>query len=325
MHQRYLAAIGSAVFIAFAANSYAACVSISPNPNPAGHTVNNVAANGCSDDYQNNGTLNNAGTIATDTLGNDGTLNNSGQIKYNALSNNGVLNNSGALPGSSFSNTGVTNNAGIINSNSVQNTGTLLNAGAIIGTGNVNQNGGTLVNNGLIVENKVNVNGGALQGNGIVVAPVIVNGGTINAGDMGAGTGTLTIDGKLSFNSGVLLTEISGTSAGSFDLLKVTDKASFLGGVLEFSFLDGYLPDVGDSWLFLTADGGVSGWEGLTREFLGVPSNYLFDVQAANGGLVLSVAAVPEPETYAMMIAGLGFLTFVVRRKKSASFQGFAA
>ena len=28
------------------------------------------------------------------------------------------------------------------------------------------------------------------------------------------------------------------------------------------------------------------------------------------------VAAVPEPETYAMMLAGIGLLGFVVRRKK---------
>jgi hypothetical protein len=40
-----------------------------------------------------------------------------------------------------------------------------------------------------------------------------------------------------------------------------------------------------------------------------------------NGGAVdlhgtLNVAAVPEPETYAMMMAGLGMMGFMVRRRK---------
>ena len=36
------------------------------------------------------------------------------------------------------------------------------------------------------------------------------------------------------------------------------------------------------------------------------------------GAANLQVAAVPEPETYAMMIAGLGLMGFMVRRKKAA-------
>jgi hypothetical protein len=34
--------------------------------------------------------------------------------------------------------------------------------------------------------------------------------------------------------------------------------------------------------------------------------------------IVLSVAAVPEPESWAMMLAGLGFLGFAARRRKNA-------
>jgi hypothetical protein len=37
------------------------------------------------------------------------------------------------------------------------------------------------------------------------------------------------------------------------------------------------------------------------------------------GGVSLSVAAVPEPETYAMMMAGLGMMGFIVRRRKQQS------
>ena len=37
-----------------------------------------------------------------------------------------------------------------------------------------------------------------------------------------------------------------------------------------------------------------------------------------NGGFQLNVVAVPEPETYAMMLAGLGLMGFVARRRKQA-------
>jgi hypothetical protein len=36
------------------------------------------------------------------------------------------------------------------------------------------------------------------------------------------------------------------------------------------------------------------------------------------GAAALQVVAVPEPETYAMMLAGLGLMGFMVRRKKTA-------
>jgi len=42
--QKILAALGSAAFIMFAAQSQAGCVAISPNPNPVGHTTNNVSS-----------------------------------------------------------------------------------------------------------------------------------------------------------------------------------------------------------------------------------------------------------------------------------------
>ena len=35
-----------------------------------------------------------------------------------------------------------------------------------------------------------------------------------------------------------------------------------------------------------------------------------------NGNIHYSLSAVPEPETYAMMLAGLGLLGFAARRRK---------
>ena len=54
-----------------------------------------------------------------------------------------------------------------------------------------------------------------------------------------------------------------------------------------------------------------------TTAVFSIPDN-LGEFWDNNGGVSLSVtAAVPEPETYAMMAAGLGALAFVSRRRKA--------
>ena len=55
-----------------------------------------------------------------------------------------------------------------------------------------------------------------------------------------------------------------------------------------------------------------------------VPANFdwtalNFNNQQSIGRLDISVAAVPEPETYAMLFAGLGLLGVVARRRQTAA------
>jgi hypothetical protein len=142
-----------------------------------------------------------------------------------------------------------------------------------------------------------------LQGVGTITVPVTINGGTISPGNS---PGTLTINGNLTFTSGTLLTEI-GASAS--DLLHITGIASFLNGTFAFSFLDGFPPPAfGNDWLFLTADGGVTGWEGLDLSVSGLHGNHRYFITSDGNNLRFNLAAVPEPETYAMLLAGLGCL-----------------
>jgi hypothetical protein len=37
------------------------------------------------------------------------------------------------------------------------------------------------------------------------------------------------------------------------------------------------------------------------------------------GGVAIAVAAVPEPETFALMLGGLGLLAWIARRRRSAA------
>jgi hypothetical protein len=54
-----------------------------------------------------------------------------------------------------------------------------------------------------------------------------------------------------------------------------------------------------------------------------VSGNLVSDTSASFGGAVM-LAPVPEPETYGMMLAGLGVLGFLARRRKQAANQAIA-
>lgn len=187
-------------------------------------------------------------------------------------------------------------------------------------TVNVGFNGNTgllnVTNGGRVEAQEVRITAtGSLMGNGTINALVTVNGGSIAPGNS---PGTLTIDGDLVFNSGTLFTEIAGLNAGQFDVLDVNGTASFAAGTFAFSFIDGFLPASNSQWTFLTAANGISGWENLSLTVTGLDSSYSYFLSSDGSNLAFNVAIapVPEPETYALMVAGLGFLGFTARRRK---------
>ena len=86
----------------------------------------------------------------------------------------------------------------------------------------------------------------------------------------------------------------------------------------------------GSNWVNLTTIGTSGSWGLATRPILTLGSPITtseFQITAAGGDGYYAVgqfiangtiAAVPEPETYAMMFAGLGLLGFMVRRQKNS-------
>ncbi len=156
--------------------------------------------------------------------------------------------------------------------------------------------------------------GGLLDGNnGFIIADVNIAGGVLAPGDS---PGAMLIDGDLTFQSAasVLQIEIAGTGPGDFDVITVLgDLFAPEGFTLELSFLDGFAPEVGETFEFLN----ISGENTLDFAMLqvmtsGLPDSFAFDLGFANGVFSLQTISasseVPVPGAFLLMFSGLAGL-----------------
>lgn len=181
--------------------------------------------------------------------------------------------------------------------------------------------------NGAIVrfDQGLNFPSGAIVGDGTIEAS-ISNGGTISPG---LPLGVLIVDGNLSLlATSALLVELGGTSQGlSYDLLDV-DGSVTLGGTLHVSFANGFEALVTPANTFTVAigTGPLAGAfsnvaNGQRLDLMGLGS---FQVHYGAGSifdsntLVLSnFAPIPEPSTWAMLIAGAAAVLLLTRRRRA--------
>ena len=128
----------------------------------------------------------------------------------------------------------------------------------------------------------------------------------------GSAVGHLTLDGDLTQSAtGVLNLEL--TSLATFDTLGVTNDVTLDGNIVVWNA--GYNPVVGDSFVVLTFDARLGGSIFDTVSTQGYGAGVVFEAIYNPHDVTLQVVAVPEPETYAMLLAGLGLVGFVVRRR----------
>jgi len=121
------------------------------------------------------------------------------------------------------------------------------------GTVNLNNNIDTGTSGTVIVA------GGKLGGSGRVNGN-LRNGDASNAGGIvspGQSVGTLTVDGQFSqVATGTLAIELGGTAEGQYDRLDVLGALATLGGFVDVSYADGFMPteaNVGNTWDIITA------------------------------------------------------------------------
>lgn len=104
-------------------------------------------------------------------------------------------------------------------------------------------------------------------------------------------TGTLSVQGGVTFGPGSQLDlEIGGTAPGLFDLLVVTGTAT-LGGQLTLHFVDGFLPRRGDTFRLVQAGSVLGAFAAVVAT--GLPAGYEYQVSVLGGEVRLTVTCVP--------------------------------
>ena len=291
----------------------------------------------------NSGTLKlNSSSFLTDLrLNGDATINGSGTILLSNSNNNRIYGDSNAYrltigAGQTLRGAGqlgvnqlkITNNGAIVADQTVALTinptasDPLTNRGTVeVATGsqmtlsgsNLLQDGSAArtVVNGTLTMPLIDLGAGSLSGTGTIIGAVSNSGGSVAPG---ASPGKLAIQGNYTQGAGGSFdVEINGLQQGvEHDWLAITGTAS-LAGTLRLNF--GYTPILGSSFVILTSGGLRSG----TFSSLIQPSGWDLVATYNPHDVTLTVAAVPEPETYALMFAGLALVGFAARRRKAAS------
>lgn len=212
---------------------------------------------------------------------------------------------------------------------SVSNSGAfVVDAGRWAQVASFTNHAGSLTVNGTmeILGGALSLLGGTLSGTGTINGDVFVGGGPGTPGtaefNPGNSPGTMTINGNFELlPGGVLNLEIIPDGSGGFLFDKlVVGGSAYLNGQVNF-LVD---PSIGDGWGVLS---GIRFFDCLTpgpcsvgngSEFtwnvLGRPGSLLsYD---SNGFYIDYLAPVPEPETWTMMLAGLGLVGWMTRRRK---------
>jgi hypothetical protein len=255
--------------------------------------------------------LTGAGEINT-TLINQGRIEANGTLNGLKIGSGGLLTNQGEVIVS-----GSAPMALQVTSGQFVNEATLtVEAGSTL-SGSITQTAGVTKIQGTLQDGYFFLQGGLLKGTGTINSTVYNTGGIFAPG---TSPGTLTIA-NYTQTAGDLVLEIDGDDPALQDHLTITGYANFYGGRIVLDFSD-YTGSGNISFAdILQVDGTLrlahptTGASSLV-EVVGLAGGQHANVAWNGHSLSLAVSApVPEPETYALMLAGLGLVGFVARRR----------
>ncbi|MFN3236330.1 MAG: tandem-95 repeat protein [Pseudomonadales bacterium] len=129
---------------------------------------------------------------------------------------------------------------------------------------------------------------GVVTGSGTVINSGVISGGTQSVSP-GASPGLLVFDGGL--NTEIILeTELEGLAPSSgYDQVVVNGTANLGSSAMNVVLLNGYLPEVGDAYIALTADT-ITGHFGQVSG-LDIASDRVLDIQYSGGDVILNAVA----------------------------------
>jgi autotransporter-associated beta strand protein len=189
---------------------------------------------------------------------------------------------------------------------------TKLGAGTLYLVGELDYTGATVIEAGGVVldgahAGSVRVLDGAwLQATGSIGGDLALDAGaSLSAGNS---PGRLVVAGHF-IARGEILVEIAGPN--HYDEIVAGGMADLAGATLRLVLLAGARPEDAAGLAFLSAAGGILGLEDATY----VLDSGLDRYRIARNAHTLYLAPVPEPETWAMLLTGLGLVGLVVRRR----------
>ena len=242
-----------------------------------------------------------AGTLTVGGLGTSTTY--TGQISGPgnlATSGSGTLTLSGSL-----AYTGATTVGG----------GTMIVSGSLAGTSSVLVNSGAkLIANGGIKPNASLTVHGTLSGSGSLGNVTISNDGTIDPGN--GDIATLNVVNMTLQGTALMQLDKNGTVLTA-DQIKVNGNAINFGGTLTVTLTleNGAVPQIGDTFKLFQGTAYNNSFTALNLQDLSVYGlSWDTSQLKLNGSLV--VATLPEPTTWALVVGGMGMLTFGQRLRR---------